>query len=111
MDDGIGRLLAALDAAGLADSTLVIFMGDNGMNCGHHGIWGKGNGTRPQNMYDTSVKVPCLFSQPGRIPEGGVSDALLSAYDFFPTMLDYLGIAVAPRATSPGRSFLPLLER
>ena len=35
-----------------------MFMSDNGMNCGQHGIWGKGNGTRPQNMYDTSVKVP-----------------------------------------------------
>ena len=53
-------------------STLVIFMSDNGMNCGHHGIWGKGNGTRPQNMYDTSVKVPCLIAQPGRIAPGGL---------------------------------------
>ena len=67
MDAAIGRVLDAIDAAGLTQSTLVVFMSDNGMNCGHHGIWGKGNGTRPQNMYDTSVKVPCIVSQPGRI--------------------------------------------
>ena len=109
MDAGIGRVLAALDARGLRESTLVIFMSDNGMNCGHHGIWGKGNGTRPQNMYDTSVKVPCLFSHPGRIASG-VSDALLSAYDVFPTLVDYLGLEESPVRERPGQSFRALLE-
>ena len=109
MDASIGRVPEALRALGLRESTLVIFMSDNGMNCGHHGIWGKGNGTRPQNMYDTSVKVPCLIAQPGRI-EPGVCDALLSAYDVFPTLVDYLGLEHAPAREQPGRSFRPLLE-
>ena len=109
MDAAIGRVLDAVDAAGLTQSTLVIFMSDNGMNCGHHGIWGKGNGTRPQNMYDTSVKVPCLIAQPGRIAPG-VSDALLSGYDLFPTLLAYLGLADSPARPRPGRSFSALLE-
>ncbi len=109
MDAGIGDVLHELDRLGLAPSTLVIFMSDNGMNCGHHGIWGKGNGTRPQNMYDTSVKVPCLIAQPGRIAPG-VCDALLSAYDVFPTLLDYLGIADEAQRPRPGRSFRALLE-
>ena len=109
MDAGIGRVLQAIDAQGLRSSTLVIFMSDNGMNCGHHGIWGKGNGTRPQNMYDTSVKVPCLFAQPGRIAPR-VSDALLSAYDVFPTLVDYLGLDEAQPRARPGRSFRALLE-
>ena len=79
------QVLARLDALGLSACTLVIFMSDNGMNCGHHGIWGKGNGTVPQNMYDTSVKVPCLFaSMPGAIPTAGRDD-LLSSYDVIPT--------------------------
>jgi arylsulfatase A-like enzyme len=109
MDAGIGRVLAALDAHGLTESTLVIFMSDNGMNCGHHGIWGKGNGTRPQNMYDTSVKVPCLIAQPGRIAPA-VSDAMLSGYDMLPTLLDYAGLAKPDAADAPGRSFAPLLR-
>ena len=62
VDRGVGALLAWLDAHGLAEQTLIIFTGDNGMNMGHHGIWGKGNGTFPQNMYDTSVKVPFILS-------------------------------------------------
>jgi len=110
MDAAIGRVLDELDAQGLTDNTLVVFMSDNGMNCGHHGIWGKGNGTRPQNMYDTSVKVPCIVSQPGRIAAGRVSDALLSGYDVFPTLLDYLGIAHDAGRRKPGRSFTHLLE-
>jgi choline-sulfatase len=109
MDAGIGRVLARVEELGLTTSTLVIFMSDNGMNCGHHGIWGKGNGTRPQNMYDTSVKVPALFMQPGRIGPG-VRDDLVSGYDVFPTLLDYLGVVDPARHERPGRSFRALLE-
>jgi choline-sulfatase len=80
------------------------------MNLGHHGIWGKGNGTRPQNMYDTSVKVPCIIAQPGRIPAGRVSDALVSGYDVFPTILDYVGARCTSSRPKPGRSFRRLIE-
>lgn len=110
MDAGIARVLQNLDALGLRETTLVVFMSDNGMNCGHHGIWGKGNGTRPQNLYDTSVKVPCLIAQPGRIVPG-VCDALLSAYDVFPTLAEYLAFDESERRHRPGRSFRDLLER
>jgi choline-sulfatase len=110
MDAAIGRVLDELDEHGLTESTLVVFMSDNGMNLGHHGIWGKGNGTRPQNMYDTSVKVPCIVSQPGRIPAGRISDALLSGYDFFPTIVDYLDLAHDTGRRKPGRSFRRVLE-
>jgi arylsulfatase A-like enzyme len=109
MDAGIARVLRMLDTRDLRASTLVIFMSDNGMNCGHHGIWGKGNGTRPQNMYDSSVKVPCLVAQPGRIA-AAVRDDLLSAYDVFPTLLDYLGIDDPASVARPGRSFRALLD-
>jgi choline-sulfatase len=109
MDDAIGKVIAALDQQGLTGSTLVIFMSDNGMNCGHHGIWGKGNGTRPQNMYDTSIKVPCIMAQPGRIPGGRVCDELLSGYDVFPTLLDHVGLSEPLAHKKPGRSFEPIL--
>jgi choline-sulfatase len=110
MDAAIGRVLDELDRRGLTGSTLVVFMSDNGMNCGHHGIWGKGNGTRPQNMYDTSVKVPCIIAQPGRIPRGIVSEDMLSGYDIFPTLADYLGLTCQTGRMKPGMSFRPVLE-
>jgi arylsulfatase A-like enzyme len=110
MDMGIAKVVEEIERLGLTRSTLVIFMSDNGMNCGHHGIWGKGNGTRPQNMYDTSVKVPCIFTLPGRIPAGIVSERLISAYDVFPTLHEYLGFGTDTRSGRPGTSFRATLD-
>ncbi|MBD3243369.1 MAG: sulfatase-like hydrolase/transferase, partial [Chitinivibrionales bacterium] len=110
MDGGVGRLLDWLEQHNLRDDTLVVFMSDNGMNMGHHGICGKGNGTYPQNMYDTSVKVPCLMSRPGHLPQGTVSRELYSQYDFMPTLLDYLGIDNPDAAALPGTSFAGMLR-
>ena len=110
LDRGVGRILEQLEKLGLRENTLIIFGGDNGMNMGHHGIWGKGNGTFPLNMYDSSVKVPCLMSWPGHLPQGMVDDHLLSHYDFFPTLIDYLGFSDPAMGALPGRSFAPLLR-
>jgi arylsulfatase A-like enzyme len=109
MDANVGRILDKLEAHGLTEDTLIVFMGDNGFNFGHHGVFGKGNGTFPQNMYDTSVKVPAIFSQPGRIPQGVVSAAMASGYDFMPTLLEYAGLQNPVAEDLPGRSFLPQL--
>jgi arylsulfatase A-like enzyme len=80
------------------------------MNMGHHGVCGKGNGTWPLNMYETSVKVPGLVSRPGRVPRGVVCRGLYSHYDVLPTLLDYVGVENPIADQLPGRSFAPLLE-
>ena len=87
-----------------------MFTSDNGMNLGHHGIWGKGNGTYPQNMYDTSVKVPFLASWKGHLPENQVCEAMCSHYDIFPTLQELLQLSGDVRQKLPGRSFLNWLE-
>ncbi len=110
MDANVGRVLDWLERHELRQDTLIFFTSDNGMNMGHHGICGKGNGTRPVNMFETSVKVPTLISRPGHVPEGVVSDGLYSHYDFMPTLLDYLGIPNPEADSLPGRSFAPLLR-
>ena len=110
MDRNIGRILDHLEEKGLTEDTIVIFTADNGMSMGHHGIWGKGNGTFPQNMYDTAVKVPFLISWPGHFPEGEVCRKMVSAYDLFPTFIDLLGLPSRACQRLPGKSFLPLLQ-
>ncbi|MGH2370245.1 MAG: sulfatase family protein, partial [Chloroflexota bacterium] len=111
MDANIGRILARLDELGVRQDTLVVFLSDNGFSCGHHGFWGKGNGTHPRNMYENSIKVPAIFSQPGRLPEGQVAEAMVSAYDFLPTLLEYLELpSPTTERNLPGRSFLPVLH-
>lgn len=110
MDANLGRILDELERLEIAEDTLVFFSSDNGFSCGRHGFWGKGNGTFPLNMYDTSVKVPAIISHPGSIAGGSVPDALLSHYDFMPTLLEYLGIEHPDACELPGVSFVPILK-
>ena len=110
MDIGVGRMLARLEELGLREKTLIVFMSDNGYSCGHHGFWGKGNGTVPQNMYENSVKVPAIISHPGIIPTGRVTQAMVSQYDFLPTLLEYLNLPAVEGPSLPGVSFLPVLR-
>jgi arylsulfatase A-like enzyme len=110
MDTQVGRILDWLEAAGLRDNTLVLFTSDNGMNMGHHGVYGKGNGTYPMNMYDTSVKVPMLISRPGHVRSGHCDTGLHSHCDLFPTLLEYAGVANPLADILPGRSIAPRLH-
>ena len=110
MDAGIGRLLAHLDSAGLCASTVVVFVSDNGFSCGQHGIWGKGNATWPLNLWENSVRVPAIVRQPGRVAAGVVLDALASACDLHPTLLDLAGVPVPADPLAAGRSLVPVLE-
>jgi arylsulfatase A-like enzyme len=112
MDRDVGRILERLEQHGIRQRTLVVFTSDNGFSCGHHGFWGKGNGTFPLNMYENSVKVPFLVSQPGRVPAGRVVGEMLSAIDLMPTLLAYTGVDLpeALRRGRAGRSFAELLE-
>lgn len=110
MDAGIGRILNKIDEMGLSEDTLVVFTADNGFSCGHHGFWGKGNATFPINMYEESVKVPFIARHPGHIPAGTVCDALVSAYDYMPTLLDYLDVKPSDNGNRPGTSFAPALR-
>lgn len=109
MDEAIGRVLDCLQRLGIDNETIIVFSSDNGFNCGHHGVWGKGNGTFPQNMYDSSVKVPAIVTWPGRIDKSTVITELLSAYDIAATLLDLAGLDPEEFERGPGNSFANLL--
>ena len=113
MDRNIGRIMDYLKANNLDKDTMVIFLADNGFNKGHHGVWGKGNATFPLNMYESSVKVPCIIWGAG-IRGGKVNRALVSQYDLFPTILDVTD-TVNPQVEQymeslPGTSMKPILR-
>ncbi|HNT33881.1 MAG TPA: sulfatase-like hydrolase/transferase [bacterium] len=110
MDANVGRLINWLEANGLRENTLIVFTSDNGMCMGHHGLYGKGNATFPLCMFEESVKVPFLVSQPGNIPQGLVCSNMVSHYDFRPTLLDYVGIGGGTSADLPGISFIDALS-
>lgn len=109
MDAGVGKILDKLKDLGLEENTLVIFTADNGMNMGHHGIWGKGNGTFPMNLYDTSVKVPFIARWPGKILPGVVTESMCSHYDVIQTLNELLDLNATLPENLPGKSFANVL--
>lgn len=88
LDWNIGRLLEAVEAAGIADHTLIVFSSDHGEMFGAHG--------RVQKMtfYEEAVRVPYLMRWPGVIPRGQVSDACLGTPDIMPTVLGLMGLPI-----------------
>lgn len=110
MDANIGRIIKEVEKLDILENTIIVFTSDNGFSCGHHGFWGKGNGTFPINLYESSVKVPFIMSHKGSIKENIVSDALVSAYDFMPTLLDYIGYKEYENDALPGKSFAQVLR-
>ena len=109
-DAGVGRILKLLEDKGLAENTVVIFTADNGMNMGHHGIWGKGNGTFPPNMFESAVKVPFIVRMPECGHKGEVCHTPVSQYDIYPTILELAGCQAVPGPMQPGTSLLPLIQ-
>jgi arylsulfatase len=102
IDDQVGRMLAALEASGQMERTIVIFMSDHGETLGDHGLIQKGC-----RFYEGLVRVPLIFYCPGRIKEGIVSDALVEIMDVMPTILQLAGERVPDYVE--GRSLLPIL--
>ncbi len=119
MDHNIGRLLAALDDAGLAEDTLVLFISDNGpnKNCPNAGeltpeeMASRNAGMRGQkgNIWENGHRVPCFFRWPGNFKPGQV-DALADVTDVLPTVLEIIG-EKQPKGGLPihGTSLRPFL--
>lgn len=101
VDAWVGRILAALEANGLANNTLVVFTSDQGLARGSHGLLGK------QNLYEHSLKVPLILSGP-KVPKGR-SAAPVYLFDLFSTLTDYAGIQT-PEGQMDGPSLRPFME-
>lgn len=108
IDESLGRILDELDSQGIADETLIVYTSDHGLCCGHHGVWGKGNGTLPLNMLEQSIRIPMIFHAPGMISPGRISDRI-DHMDAYQTLLDFAGFDQDESANYPGESFLPQL--
>lgn len=102
VDDSVGRLLETLEKRGELNSTLVVFMGDNGFCFGEHGLIDK------RHAYEPSLRIPLLARCPDVIAAGTVIEPVIANLDIAPTILAAAGIE--PPASMDGRSLLPLLR-
>ncbi|MBX3401227.1 MAG: sulfatase, partial [Gemmataceae bacterium] len=103
MDNAVGKLLDALDAAKVADETVVVLTSDNGGWAyppkatdpkGYEDIPATSNAplrSGKASNYEGGTRVPCLVAWPGKA-KAGTSDALVSSVDWFPTLLTMTAI-------------------
>jgi arylsulfatase A-like enzyme len=104
IDEAIGEVLAALDASGRREDTVLIFMSDHGDYLGDHRILLKG-----ASLYQTITRTPFIWSDPASPASGRHTDALGSTLDVAATVLERARLA--PYAGMQGVSLLPALER
>ena len=110
VDENVGQLLELLEGAGQRENTLVVYTSDHGLNCGHHGVWGKGNGTLPLNMLEESIRVPLVLNRPGLLPAGARREEMVDHLDLFQTLVAAAGLELPPDADFAGENLMPLLE-
>ena len=101
LDESVGRVLDYLDSSGLARSTLVLYMGDNGFLLGEHGLIDK------RHAYEESMRIPMLAYAPGWIRPGTIVTEMVRNIDIAPTVLELAGL----RSPQPmdGRSVVTAL--
>jgi arylsulfatase A-like enzyme len=101
VDAQVGRIVAALEKAGLLERTLIVFSSDHGLALGSHGLMGK------QNQYEHSINVPFIMAGPG-VPRQRTFAAQCYLRDLYPTFCDLAGVPIP--ASVQGRSLVPVLR-
>ena len=103
MDAQVGIVLQALERVGVADRTIVVFMGDHGYHLGEHGgMWEK------NSLFEECARVPLVIAAPGR-SGGTTSPRVVEAVDLYPTIVELAGLR-APEGLE-GRSLVSLIDR
>jgi len=104
IDGAIGRFMQALEAAGLAENTIIVYSADNGYYMGNRGLAGK------WSHYEEAIKVPLIVADP-RVPQnqrGKVTDAPALNLDLPATFLDWAGVEIPARYQ--GHSLKPVVD-
>jgi len=105
IDGAIGRFMEALEEAGLADNTIIVYSADNGYHMGNRGFAGK------WSHYDESLQVPLIVYDPrvSKKKRGQVTDAIALNLDLPSTFLDWAGADIPDRYQ--GHSLKPVIEK
>ena len=112
MDRAVGRVLSAIDRAGLAERTIVVFTSDNG---GLSTSEGHPTSNVPLRAgkgwpYEGGIRVPLIIDAPGVTRPGSVCHTPVITTDFYPTLLELTGLPAAPEQHLDGVSLVPLLK-
>ena len=123
MDEAVGKVTKALEEAGVADNTIIIFFSDNGgvfwkhPEVMMHPEWRDVPATSnaplrdgKATLYDGGTREPCIVIWPGRVKPATHSEQIISSVDWYPTILQMTGLNQKPGLKLDGISILPALE-
>lgn len=103
VDEGLGRILAALEGQGALDRTVVVLVGDNGYFYGEHGL-----SEERRLAYEESIRLPLLVRYPPVARPGSRPPQMALTIDLAPTLLELAGLA--PEQPLDGRSLVPAMK-
>src|SRR5438093_12441989 len=106
MDLQIGRVLQTLDAAGIANNTVVVFTSDNGGER-FSDTWPFSG--KKTELLEGGLRIPAIVRWPGRIRPGSTTEQVAISMDWFPTLLEIAGAAPDPSYPPDGMSLVPTL--
>ena len=107
LDEGVGRVLGALEDAGLSRDTFVVFTSDNGGERYSYN-WPASEGK--VSLREGGIRVPAIVRWPGKVPAGRTTDRTIITMDWTATMLALGGAAADPRYPLDGVDLLPLCQ-
>ncbi len=117
MDAAVGRLLAALEALGLRESTMVVFTSDNGPETRnrYRGAWRSHGSPGPLrgmklHLYEAGVRVPGIIRYPGVVRRGSLVEQPICSLDFLPTFAALAGVQAPQDRVLDGADFRPALR-
>jgi N-acetylglucosamine-6-sulfatase len=102
VEEGVGQILAALEAAGQLDNTLIVFTSDHGYFYGEHGL-----SVERRLAYEEAIRIPLLVRYPPLVAAGSVRQQMVLTIDLAPTLLELCHAAIP--AEMQGRSLVPCL--
>lgn len=102
MDAQLGRVIDALDAAGLAKNTIIVLWGDHGWHLGDHGMWCK------HTNYEQATRIPIILIAPGVSKAGTKTASQIETVDIYPTLCELAGLT--PPKNLDGKSFVSVLK-
>ena len=131
-DNYIGRILTQLDALGLRENTIVVFMSDNGHSDedyqitvdghtsgyrlgrnyganGGGGNTGKWSGAKG-SFLEGGIRVPAILSYPAKVPKNVVRGQAITAMDWYPAILELAGVSTPKDLELDGHSVMPLIR-
>jgi len=107
-DQGVGRIMETLGKLGLASTTVVFFLSDNG---GFAQVTSMGPLRGSKGMiYEGGIRVPMLVSWPGQVRAGSVADIPVIGVDLYPTILEMAGVRKPQGYVLDGESLVPVLK-